>query len=161
MAVSRGKDFEAIVKRDFAKCKNFNILRLYDTTSGYAKICTPCDFIGYRFPIQYYIECKSIQGNTIRYVDIRQFNDLVATIPYKGIEAGIVIWFISHQKTFWVSAKYMQQHYSFGEKSININNLISINDSDEVIEIPCEIKRVYGNYDFEYLLNKMEAKYAR
>ena len=64
MSTNRGKDFENIVRSSISNL-GIDITRLYDSTSGYISIHTTCDFIAYKYPTIYYIECKSIDGNTL------------------------------------------------------------------------------------------------
>ena len=57
--VNRGKDFEGQIHTGFDKVRGVSIDRLPDPMAGYAGIKNICDFIVYRYPLQYYIECKS------------------------------------------------------------------------------------------------------
>ena len=76
MSTNRGKDFENIVRSSISNL-GIDITRLYDSTSGYISIHTTCDFIAYKYPTIYYIECKSIDGNTLSIATLRQLEDLL------------------------------------------------------------------------------------
>lgn len=54
-----GKKFENNFKKGVGK----ELVRLYDTTNGYAGVKNPCDFIYYRYPFQYLFELKSVKGS--------------------------------------------------------------------------------------------------
>ena len=70
MAVNRGKQFEAKFKEDFLKIPNSTIDRLYDSVSGYKSVSNISDFIAYRYPFCFYIECKSHEGNTFPFAKL-------------------------------------------------------------------------------------------
>lgn len=57
-----GKRWENNMKKSLP-----GIIRLYDTTNGFAGIKNPCDFIYYVYPYEFLIECKSVQGNTFNF----------------------------------------------------------------------------------------------
>lgn len=87
MSTNRGKDFENIVRSSISNL-GIDITRLYDSTSGYISIHTTCDFIAYKYPTIYYIECKSIDGNTLSIAALRQLEDLLEKKKYYGTRAG-------------------------------------------------------------------------
>lgn len=65
MAVNYGKAFEKVFKEDFLNTvPGSTIDRLYDPTGGFVGISNISDYIGYAYPHIFYLECKSIQGNT-------------------------------------------------------------------------------------------------
>ena len=66
MGISRGKDFELIVKSAFESVPNTSVYRLYDTMGGYSSVANIADFVIYHYPYQYFIECKTVlKGNTL------------------------------------------------------------------------------------------------
>lgn len=91
MAVNRGKQFEAHFKKDFMKLENSSIDRIYDSVSGFKAITNICDFIGYVFPNIFYIECKSIKGNTFPLTNLKQYDKLIAKKGIKGVRVGVVL----------------------------------------------------------------------
>ena len=62
---NRGKDFENVIKKAFKRFSDVSIDRLHDQTTGYAGSSNICDFIVYKRPNQYYIECKSTGGKSL------------------------------------------------------------------------------------------------
>ena len=103
MALNRGKQFENKFKEDFYKTmSNCSLDRLYDTTNGFKAISQVCDFIGYKQPNIFYLECKSHEGNTFPLNNLTQYNKLVAKVGIPGVRAGVIIWFIDHDRVIYV-----------------------------------------------------------
>ena len=61
-----GKKFENNFKKGVGK----ELVRLYDTTNGYAGVKNPCDFIYYKYPYQYLFELKSVKGDRFDFSNI-------------------------------------------------------------------------------------------
>lgn len=156
MATSRGKEFETFVKRDLEKVEGVVIIRLYDPVGGYVNVKNLCDFILYRKPNMFCLECKSIKGNTLSYDNISQYDDLVKHSGYDGVESGVLIWYIEHKEVYWVNAEYMRtQREKLNKKSINIKDLrVACLLKGDVIKIDCEIKRINPVCDFTSFFNK-------
>src|SRR5574344_2565653 len=96
---NRGKQFEQKMKIDFLKTiENSTIDRLYDTVNGYKTISNISDFIGYSFPNIFYLECKSHYGNTFPLANLTQYDKLKAKVGIHGVRAGVIIWFIDHDR---------------------------------------------------------------
>lgn len=150
MATSRGKEFESFVKRDISRVEGVDIIRLYDPVGGYSNVRNICDFIVYKKPNMFCVECKSTKENTLRYEDIRQFNDLKTQVQYDGVKPGVLVWFIEHKEVYWVSADYMIiQKEILQKKSINIKDLqIACQSDTGVIRINTDIKRINPICDF-------------
>lgn len=127
--VNRGKDFEGQVQSGFEAIPGVSIDRLPDPMAGYAGVKNICDFIVYRHPCQYYIECKSCYGNTMsihsndqkrKYGNItnNQWEGLLEKSKIPGVRAGILVWFIDHDDTYWLDIRLLQKHRDKGHKSI-------------------------------------------
>lgn len=91
MANNYGKAFEAKFKEDFKKIPGADLTRLYDTTNGYKSISNVSDFVCYLFPFEYYLEVKSIQGNTYNLSKLRQADKLKEKQGILGVNAGVII----------------------------------------------------------------------
>ena len=167
--VNRGKQFENQIKECFEKVKNVSIDRLHDQMTGYAGSSNICDFIVFHYPIQLYIECKATYGNTLSihsnnpkraYGDISntQWEGLLEKEPIFGIAAGYLIWYIEHDKTYFVPAHIVKQFKDKGYKSINIKQLVD-NDGiiiEDVIEIYGDKKRIFFDYDMKGFLSDVK-----
>lgn len=91
MATNYGKQFERKLKEDFLKIENSTIDRLYDTMNGYKTISNICDFLAYRKPYLYYLEAKTIKGNTFPFTNLKQYDKLLPKVGIPGVRAGVVI----------------------------------------------------------------------
>lgn len=152
MAMNKGKAFEQKFKADFlATIPDSTIDRLYDTTNGYKTITNISDFIGYHKPNIFYLECKSHLGNTFPLANLTQYDKLAPKVGIPGVRAGIVIWFIDHDKVLYVPISTVTQLKVDGKKSINIKMLDD--KSYNIIDIPSTKKRVFLDSDYSVLLN--------
>lgn len=155
--VNRGKDFEGQVYDGFAKIDGVSIDRLPDPMAGYAGVRNICDFLVYRYPNQYYIECKSCYGNTLsinsndpkrKYGAItnNQWEGLLEKSKIPGVRAGVLVWFIDHDETYWYDIRLLQECKDAGMKSISWVNTCCHND--KCLRILGKKRRVLFDYDF-------------
>lgn len=153
MSVNRGKDLELIVKDCAERVDGVFVQRLYDPQGGFASVANPCDFIMYRYPKMYMIECKSVHGNTIpiytpnpnkRYGNISntQWLGLLEASKY-GIVAGIICWWVDKDVTRFIPIQSLEGIRSNGAKSIRYDAIIP--NSYTIVGTK---KRVYFDYDF-------------
>jgi len=149
--VNRGKEFEAQIKKAFLQIEGVSIDRLYDPTAGYSGIKNICDFIVYKFPYEYYIECKTHYGNTLPFSCItdNQWYGMLAKTSIYGVVAGVMVWFIDHDKTFFVPIETLHMLKSNGKKSLHIKDM---SDIVGVKEIPSIRKRILFDYNLENFL---------
>lgn len=150
---NRGKQFEQKFKGDWLKTiPNGSIDRLYDTTNGYLSISQISDYIGYSYPNIFYLECKTIKGNTFPLSNLTQFDKLKHKVGLYGVRCGVVIWFYERDKVIYVPIKTIQKMKIDGKKSININKL----EDYRVINIPSVKKRVFMDSNYSVLLDLEE-----
>ena len=156
---SRGKKYEAEFKKNWAKFVSDSFCyRLYDVTMGYSGISGVSDFICYKFPIIFLIDCKSHSGNTVSFSDFSQYDKMLEYKDVTGLVAGTMIWFADHDKEVWVPIQTWEQIKNEGKKSFNIKRL---NDSSyECFELPSKKKRVFLETDYMYLINYYKEKYG-
>ena len=115
-----GKQFERKFKMDWMKTfPNGTIDRIYDTTMGYAHISNVSDFIAYDFPFEYYLECKSTEQGTFNIKKLTQKDKLSEKQGIKGVNAGVIIWFISKRKVCYVPIEEVLRLEKEGFKSIS------------------------------------------
>lgn len=155
MAVNRGKDFEGAIRDAFEKHPFVSIDRFPDPMAGYAGIRNICDFGVYKYPYKFYFECKAFRGNTLNFkaaITKDQWDGLLLKAEVPGVIAGIIVWFIDYDVTYFVPIKELQRLKDAGEKSLHINHL-----SHEVVEhmfFPGKKKRVMFTYDaLEFITN--------
>lgn len=157
MAQSKGKKFEAQFKSDWDTTVGNFCYRLYDVMSGYTGVATPCDFICYKYPLIYLIDCKSHDGNTISFNDFAQYERMLPYKDIKGVIAGTVAWMYKHDKVVWIPIQTWEKIKNEGGKSFNIKMLD--NPDYECWEIPSKKKRVFMSTDYSQFVNHFEETY--
>lgn len=159
MSQNRGKEFEQIVKDCFKNCTNVYALRLYDPQGGYVSIANPADFIFYRKPKMYMVECKTIHGNTLpifsndpkkKYGNISntQWEGMLEASEY-GVVAGILCWWVDNDITRFLPIQSLREHRAAGNKSVRYDY-----DLPNSLIIKGEKKRVFFEYDFTEFLER-------
>lgn len=174
MAVNRGKQFEDIIKKSFEKISEVSIDRLHDQTNGFSGSSNIADFIVYKEPYEIYIECKSTKGNTLsihsndpkrKYgaISNKQWEGLLEKSKIQGVFAGVIVWFIDMDRTFYMPIQILEYMRAVGYKSVNCTSIKQALDNGAitgiirgVIEIQGKKKRVFFDYDMEKLLNRMK-----
>lgn len=144
MAVNRGKQFEDAIKNAFNKEPNTIIYRLQDSMGGFSGVANICDFIVYQYPIIHFIECKSCHGNTWNFKNLTdtQYRGLVGVNKAYGVNAGVMLWFVDRDVTFYVPIEEIKRRIEKGDKSIRF--------TDDYFVIDGKKKRVL----FEYNMSK-------
>ena len=152
MSSNRGKSFEDVVRKCFAKLPDVSIDRLRDAPRKLKGVDNPSDFIVYRKPYEVYVECKSHQGNTLPFSCIReeQFTGMLEKSLINGVKAGVIIWFIDHDMTIWVPIDEAV-YWKIMHKSINIKDI----DLIRHIKIEGKKKRIYFDYDMNKFLEDL------
>ena len=157
MAKNKGKAFEEVFKKNFKESfPDGTIDRIYDTTNGYKTISNISDFIGYNEPNIFYLECKSHLGNTFPLANLTQYDKLKEKVGIPGVRAGVVLWFIDHDRVCYVPISTITKMKEDDRKSVNIKYL----DSHEynIIEIPSVKKRVFMDSDYRCLADLKEGE---
>jgi hypothetical protein len=151
MGENRGKDFETVIRKSFEAVFNCSVDRLHDQVNGFAGSSNICDFIVYKHPHQYYIECKSCYGNTLNFHNItdHQWEGLLKKTMIEGVIAGVMIWFIDHGKTIFVPIQDLESKKLQGLKSVNVNELGLWNYRN----VPGTKRRIFFDYDMETFLD--------
>lgn len=156
--VNRGKQFEKQIQNAFEKVENCSIDRLPDPMAGYAGVRNICDFTVYKYPLNFYLECKCCYGDRFPLSNIteNQWNGLLDKSCIPGIVSGYFIWFIDHDITIYVSAKFLNTHYESGSRSITIRDMLNWKDlpSNSFMFIRGNKKRIFFDYDMNHFLNE-------
>lgn len=154
MAVNRGKKFEEIIKEAFMKVPGVSIDRLHDQMTGYkVTSANPCDFIVYKQPYEYYIECKSVHGNTLPFSNItdNQWRGLLEKSKIPGVYAGIICWWIDKDATWFIPIEDLQEKKENGFKSIRFDQ-----PGYYWVPIVGEKKRIFWDYDMTEFFRHFE-----
>ena len=151
MAVNRGKKFEQVVRESFERVPGVSIDRLNDNTAGFKGIAGICDFIVYKEPYEYYIECKSVHGASLPFSNITetQWNGLLEKSKIEGVFAGVICWWIDKDITRFIPIQMLEiLKIELNAKSIRFDFL-----HPDVVYIQGKKKRVFFEYDMEEFLN--------
>lgn len=154
MGASKGKAFEDKFKADFSKLEGVSLDRLYDPVSGFNGIRNICDFIGYKYPNIFYLECKSSQDNTWNFSAYSQYEKQLTKVGIYGVRVGVVLWMIKHDVVVYLPTKTIQKMKLDNKKSFNIKELY--NDKYRIIKIPSVKKRVFMDSDYSVLFDLEE-----
>ena len=156
--INRGKDFEEVIKQSFLKVPNVSVDRLPDPTNGYLGIRNVCDFIVYKYPRQYYVECKSVHGNTFPLANLsrNQYDGMLEKSKIAGVVAGVFIWFVDHDVTVFVPIDQIKHAKEYDKKSIRYDDTFV-----RYIPIVGKKKRVFFDYDMTDFFEKVEDQYGR
>ena len=158
MAVNRGKDFEAKIREAFQKVDGVSIDRLNDNTAGFKGIVGICDFIVYKEPYEYYIECKSVHGNTLPFSNItdNQWKGMLEKSEIEGVFAGVICWWIDKDVTLFIPIQTLDFYKYKGDKSVRYDKF-DLWVNYEAIEIKGKKKRVFFEYDMEEFFNEIQS----
>lgn len=158
MAENRGKKFERVVRESFEKIEDVSVDRLHDQTTKFKGSQNICDFIVYKKPYEYYIECKSVHGNTLPFSNITdtQWKGLLEKSEIEGVVAGIICWWIDLDETWFIPIWIF-------EDAKNVEKAKSINLKHPYMQaywtqISGKKKRVFFDYDMNSFL-KYSPKY--
>ena len=156
-AQNRGKNFESQIRSAFENLPNVSFDRLPDPMAGYSGIKNICDFSMFCSPDMFYIECKSLYGNTLNYagaITKNQWNGMLEKSKILRCVAGVVVWYIDHDVTAFVPIQELQKHRDAGNKSLNIKDITGENSVKHIL-FDGKKKIVMYNYNGEKALKKL------
>ena len=156
--INRGKQFETVIREAFRKVPGVSIDRLHDQTTGYKGSSNICDFIVYKKPYEYYIECKTVHGNTLPLGNIthNQWKGLTEKAKIEGVFAGVLVWFVDRDVTMFVpiSTLHILQENRFSSVHYTLTSL-------PVIHLTGKRKRVFFEYDMKSFFWAAEKTYNK
>ena len=160
MSINKGKIFEKKFRADWLQSMpDSSIDRLYDSVSGYRAISNVSDFICYKYPHIFYLECKSHSGNTFPFTALTQYDALSAKVGITGVRAGMVLYMYDHDVVLYVPISTVTKMKADGLKSVNVKMLGTESYANYVIyEIPSKKKRVYMDSDYSILMATKEGE---
>ena len=147
------KKFEQIIRQSFERVDGVSIDRINDQTSHYKGSTNISDFIMYKEPYEYYIECKTVHGNTLPFSNITetQWNGLLEKSKIKGVFAGVICWWVDKDVTKFIPIQMLQRMKDKTAKSIRYDILAC--SGYYTIEISGKKKRVFFDYSMEGFFN--------
>ena len=155
--INRGKQFENVIRKSFECIEGVSIDRLNDNTAGFKGVAGICDFIVYKEPYEYYIECKSVHGASLPFSNITdtQWNGLLEKSQIEGVFAGVICWWIDKNITLFIPIQILQELKIQGHKSIRFDTDILSYKDVKIIFILGKKKRVFFDYDMEEFLEEV------
>lgn len=142
MAKNYGKNFEAIIGKAFEVIPGVSVDRIPDQTMHYKGRRNVSDFIIYKKPYQFYIECKTVHGNSLPFANISQFDALMEKDIIPGVRAGIICWWVDKDVTLWLPIWWLNSLRDAGIKSIRYDT-----EFTAPIRITGKKKKIYFEYD--------------
>ena len=152
MSINYGKKFEERFKQDWINSTGGIVIRLYDNTSGYLSISNISDYICYKYPNIFFIECKSHRGASIPFENISQYQKLITLSNTLGVRCGVVLWLYEKDRVLYIPATTIRSLIDKGEKSVGLRHL----EEERIIEIPSKKLRVFMESDYSVLLSLQE-----
>lgn len=154
MKKNRGKKFEAKIKQSLEKVENCAVQRLNDNVK-YRNAKNPSDFLAYKKPYLYYIECKSTTGASLPYAKITQWDMLLKKSKIDGVFAGVIIWFIDKDLTFWIDIRELE-NLKKETKRKSINYEFAMTNPNRVRIIDGIKRKIYYDYNMTDFLESFE-----
>ena len=156
--VSRGKEFETVIRKALLSVPGVSVIRLHDQTSGFYGSKNECDLIAYRYPYQYCLELKSVHGNTLPFANITEFQwqSRLQMSKVPGVRAGIICWWVDRDTTKYVPIETLEIMRENNSKSVSYH----FNDLP-MLEIHGKKKRVFYDYDLERFFTEVDNVYSR
>lgn len=150
------KEFEQQIFKAFNEIPGVSIDRIPDQVTKYkGSSQNICDYLVYYKPTLYYIECKTVHGNTLPFSNIRdnQWVGLSDKSKIPGVQAGVICWWVDHDVTLYLPIQVLLQVASAGGKSVRYDIYSPLVPNDNgIISIPGKKKRVYFDYDVSEFL---------
>ena len=122
MAENLGKKFEAEIRKA-CDVPGVYCLRLIDPQAGYYGVKNPCDFIVYKYPLIYLIECKSVHSKSLPFHNITQYqrSSMYHASFINGVIAGVMCWYVEDDCTMFFPIQYLAHiEHETGYKSISL-----------------------------------------
>lgn len=159
MASNKAKRFETIFKLNWIETVPESLCyRLYDVMGGYSGISSIADFICYKRPNLYVIDCKTHAGNTIAFSDFSQYEKMLTIKGIEGVYAGTIVWFYDHEDlVVWIPIETWEKIKLEGKKSFNVKMIDDPNY--KVFKIPSKKRRTYCDSDYSTFIEYCENNY--
>ena len=122
MGSDMGKKFEKIIFDGFNALPNVSIDRIPDQTMHYKDRKNVSDFIVFRIPFEYYVECKTVHGNRLPFKNITQFDKLLEKSRIAGVKAGILCWWVDKDVTRWLPIEKLEIYRAGDAKSFRYDD---------------------------------------
>lgn len=151
MSISRGKQFERVIRNCLEKIPRTSVDRIYDQTNGFKGSSNICDFIAYRYPNQFYFECKTVHGNVLPFSNIsdNQWKGMLEKSDIGGVRAGVICWWVDKDVTKFLDIRLLSLLKDWGRKSVRYD----VTQPALIKEIRGKKKRIFFDYDMKEFLD--------
>ena len=112
------------------------------------------DFICFKTPNLFLIECKRHSGNTFPFSAFRQYEGLLEWKDVTGVHPGVVLWLYDHDKVLWVPITTFERLKQEDKKSFNIKMI----GEYECLELPSVKMRTFMTTDYSKLVEYYKEK---
>lgn len=137
-----GKKFEDEVYKQFKSHPGVSIDRIPDQTMRYKGRKNVSDFIVFRRPREYYIECKTVHGNRLPFANITQFDALLEKSDIFGVIPGVLCWWVDKDITRWIPIDELAYLKSLGNKSVRYDDNVGF-------KIGGKKRKIFFDYDLD------------
>ena len=145
-----GKKFEQQFKKNWLQTVDDTIVvRLYDPMSGYSSISNISDFVCYKYPNIFFIECKTHSGASLPFSAVSQYEKMFTASLATGVKCGIVLWLYEKDKVLYIPISAVKSLKDNGESSVGIRHLGSYG----IIEIPSKKLKKFMDSDYSVLID--------
>ena len=154
MAINKGKKWEVCVQESWEQSfPSSFIIRIPDQQSGYLGTSrNVSDFIAFKSPYLFLIECKTIKGNTLPFSNLKQYERMLQYEDIENIKTGFLVWWQDKGVTAWVPTKSIYLMKEDNKKSVHVDYVAQ--KLYNIIEVKNEIKRVYPKCDLSVMLEE-------
>lgn len=129
MKVNRGKQFEDVTRKALIR-DGFFVQRLQDSMGAFAGVSNPCDFIAFKTPNLYLLECKATSGNTLNIASNLRPNQIQgmyhAFFEHENVVAGFLVWFVDKDIVRFIPAYMVGDAQLDGKKSFTADDGYSV-----------------------------------
>lgn len=147
-----GKKFESHMRENWkSSVQNSFIYRLNDQMSGYMGSSNVSDFICYKKPNLFLIECKAHSGNTFPFSAFRQYEGLAEYFDIDGVQAGVILWLYDHDIVVWIPINTFIKLKNENKKSFNVKYIN--NPEYECLVLPSKKLRTFMDTDYSALID--------
>lgn len=142
--VNKGKTWEGVVRSTLSQIPELSLDRYPDPQGGYKGARNICDFGVYRYPYFWYLECKTVKGNTLPFVNLsqNQWDGLLEKSGIFGCSALVLVWFSDWDAVVAINIEYLENQKRAGKKSFNIKELEGYEFQGDFVEVPCKVPRI-------------------
>lgn len=107
--------------------EGYSFDRIPDQMNGFKGSSNICDFICYKYPEMYYIECKSTWEDRFDFSMLteKQHDGLLEKSRISHVHGWVIVLFASYKRAFVIDIRDIKRMEDSGKKSINIHKIDS------------------------------------